>query len=51
MTYAVYVLDNGQYKPISYGDSELECIIWLESHRYFKEFYKTYIGLVTQVNI
>lgn len=42
--YAVYIEENNTFKPISFGDTQFECLIWLQDHPYFSKHYKTYIG-------
>lgn len=45
--YAVYVKDdNGEFKPISFGDSEAECSLWVAAHRQYLGDIETYIGLI-----
>lgn len=46
--FAVFVIDDyDNYVPISYGDSELECSLWLDEHSFFKDNCKWFIGVVT----
>lgn len=47
IAYAVYIEnDNGEFMPISFGDSELECKIWLNEHKQYLGDIKAYVGLV-----
>lgn len=44
--FCVYVLDKGEFKPISYGDSELECKAWIKDHEAVFQGLQPYIGMI-----
>lgn len=44
--YAVFIEEDGSYIPVSYGDTDFECLMWLQDHPYFSTHYKTFIGVV-----
>lgn len=47
IAYAVYIeKDNGEFMPISFGDSEWECKVWLSEHKQYLGDIKAYVGLV-----
>lgn len=47
ISWAVFVALEGSYTPISYGDSEFECIMWLREHKGQNPIFEdAYVGVV-----
>lgn len=44
--YAVYIFDGCEFIPVSFGDSELECQLWIQCHQDFFKGKEPYIGRV-----
>lgn len=55
LTWAVFVLDSddGQWKPISFGESEWECTTWLKCHmeRPYIKGHQVVVGRVFEVTL
>ena len=45
-TYAVYILDGCDFVPVSFGDSEVECQLWIKCHKDFFHGKEPYIGRI-----
>lgn len=45
-TYAVYILDGCDFVPVSFGDSEAECQLWIKCHKDFFKGKEPYIGQI-----
>lgn len=44
--YAVYIFDGCDCVPVSFGDSELECQLWIKCHKDFLKGHEPYIGKI-----
>lgn len=51
--WAVYLFIKGNWFPISYGDSELECQMWLKSKKNepMIQQYRVAVGFITEVKL
>ena len=45
-SYAVYILDGCDFIPVSFGDSEAECQLWIQCHKDFFKGHESYIGKI-----